>query len=532
MPVKVRCPECQKGLSVPDQARGKAVKCPECGSRVPVPGGERAAPAPRGGSAGRRPSQPASERGEAGGGGDLDFLSDLDLSRAEDTRTQVCPKCGRPLDEDTSVCPKCGVDADTGRLTAKAKWLKQRGGPNPDKYYESAVSEAWRFLGKHKKIAIRTTTYHLVCFVLALVCIWLSVWVSKAPLKVFWMLLAVVFGPVIPGWTWFMHTEIIKLTFDRTRKDKVWKHPKFDFFLSTALGLKCFSWLVVFGLPFALIPMIVGVVLYNGGNVAAGLIVAALGFAPVVPLFPIAMSHFSMPVDWPGWLSPKLVPLFFKGLAKPCLHWTGWMLLTMLPTIALTGVAFGVFGGDLAEVYDTMDTNARKAAIERYKPAVERKNQGEAKPLDFTQPDAFAFWFESSEQEMLGMQAYLNAMPEEKKKPAEVEYTKLIAPVVLLVLAVACFGTPAVFNMRTNGWFTHYFRPELNLISMEKEVQYTGRRTGKDGEPEPETRSRGGGGAAAAKAGAGGGGAVVIFIIIKVVLRMLARASGNDTGTE
>ena len=37
MPVKLKCTNCEKVLSVPDAARGKAVKCPECQTRLAVP---------------------------------------------------------------------------------------------------------------------------------------------------------------------------------------------------------------------------------------------------------------------------------------------------------------------------------------------------------------------------------------------------------------------------------------------------------------------------------------------------------------
>ena len=42
MPVKVRCPTCEKVLNAPETARGKAIKCPGCETKVKVPAGDAA----------------------------------------------------------------------------------------------------------------------------------------------------------------------------------------------------------------------------------------------------------------------------------------------------------------------------------------------------------------------------------------------------------------------------------------------------------------------------------------------------------
>src|SRR5579872_3595136 len=108
MAVKVRCPTCEKVLSAPDTARGKAVKCPGCETKVKVPAGDSTAgDATR--SAARKPSAkaPAKEVAEPDSG---EFLARLDLDEIADSSHGMCPKCGAVIPEDATECPKCGVD--------------------------------------------------------------------------------------------------------------------------------------------------------------------------------------------------------------------------------------------------------------------------------------------------------------------------------------------------------------------------------------------------------------------------------------
>ncbi|MGE5193471.1 MAG: zinc ribbon domain-containing protein, partial [Deltaproteobacteria bacterium] len=109
MAVKVRCPTCEKVLSAPDTARGKAVKCPGCETKVKVPAEESSG---RGSSTTRRSGAkaPARKRGEEDS---IEFLAGLDLDKAVDTSAQMCPKCGANIPEEATECPKCGVDPTT-----------------------------------------------------------------------------------------------------------------------------------------------------------------------------------------------------------------------------------------------------------------------------------------------------------------------------------------------------------------------------------------------------------------------------------
>ena len=97
MPVKVRCPECQKVLQAPDAARGKAIKCPECAARVPVPAGDAAeSPAkPKKPAAKAPPAAPPKKKVQDA----EDFLLKADLDRSVDHDTKVCPKCKSTIEK-------------------------------------------------------------------------------------------------------------------------------------------------------------------------------------------------------------------------------------------------------------------------------------------------------------------------------------------------------------------------------------------------------------------------------------------------
>src|SRR5690606_37727641 len=151
---------------LPDQARGKVAKCPACEARVPVPGGEKKPKARRQKAAAGagKPRKPARSRAEMD---EEALLANLDLSRVEDRRVRVCPKCGLQVDEEDVECPKCGVELATGRLSAERLRKKARGGPDADKYYEKFLSTGWEFLKEHWAFGLRTMGYimatSLVC---------------------------------------------------------------------------------------------------------------------------------------------------------------------------------------------------------------------------------------------------------------------------------------------------------------------------------------------------------------------------------
>ncbi len=244
MPVKARCPECKKVLTLPDKARGKAVKCPACEARVPVPRGEKSAgpkrPKAAAGAAAAKSRKPARSQAPKD---DDELFANLDLSRVEDRRVRVCPKCGLEVDEEDIECPKCGVDLATGRLSAEKLAKKARGGPDPDKYYEKFLTSGWDFLKEHWMFGVRTMAYVMISSAICLGAAYMTVYTSKLPLKVFWGLIAILLAFVGPGWCWFLDSVLIQHALDKKIKlDRV----RYEFFTCAALGIKFFSWLVVF----------------------------------------------------------------------------------------------------------------------------------------------------------------------------------------------------------------------------------------------------------------------------------------------
>src|SRR5579872_1747240 len=145
MAVKVRCPTCEKVLSAPDAARGKAVKCPACETKVKIPTGDSSAGRSDGGRTTARRSSTKAPAKKAVGSESTEFLAGLDLSKVAESSEAMCPKCGAEMPEDATECPKCGVDPTTGQLSSSARKRLSRKGPDPALYYKTVWSDAWAF---------------------------------------------------------------------------------------------------------------------------------------------------------------------------------------------------------------------------------------------------------------------------------------------------------------------------------------------------------------------------------------------------
>ncbi len=485
MPVKVRCPECEKVLTVPDEARGKAVKCPACSGRVPVPRGQKSSGPKRqkaaaGAAKTRKPARSAAPEDEDA------LFANLDLSRAEDRSTRVCPRCGIQVDEEDIECPKCGVDLVTGRLSAEKLAKKERGGPDPDKYYEKFLSDGWEFLKKHWGFGMRTMVYVMITTVICGAAAFMMIYTSKLPLKAFWGVIALLLAMVGPGWCWFLDTVLIQSTFDKKIKlDRV----RYEFFTSAALGIKFVSWLIVFSAPFQIVFGTVGGILIANDNAVVGLVLIALGFLPAFFCFPVAMSHMAMPVQWPGWLSPKILPQYFKGLVKPAMYWCLFCGATMLPSLILVSIIPLAFGSDLSKLVEDLNHNARVQLVMSYEEPKKKNAAGEQeKELPgqiTTELNPVSWWLFATKDQILSERKYyadqsgggeggIATGGTAAKKPweREIDMEPVIVPSILWLLACAPFAFAAVFNMRTNALFTYYFQPELALIREEKEVKW------------------------------------------------------------
>ena len=461
MPVKVKCTTCDKVLSVPDAARGKAVKCPQCDTRISVPAEDdsdssssSSRPRPKSTTSKPKPKKATqvidSEEG----------LGNLDLRRAEDTEARICPKCGFDMqyhDEEDSECPECGYDTTAGGLGVRAKKRAMKG-PDPADFYPGLVKEAWKFVGRNIFLAWRTVLYTLVCLAIALSCAFLYLWISMWPPRAFLALCFTISFLVIPGWMWFLDTEVIKLTLER--KDK-FKKLNFDFFLASAMGGAFIFWSIVVLLPLVALPAGLGYLLVNYSGMPSFVLPLCVGIGsiPAVWMLPVVMSHMSMPVQYKGWMVWKMVPVWLKNL-KPLSVWILWFLITNIPNIAGVATIAAVSGEEISGIVNIMEENAR---IERIKfqriqnPNTQKK--GQKAPV-------------------------LEPLPDTRS----VNLKPLILPCVILAVMALINGFTSLFNMRTNGQFTYYNKASLELVDKLKEYKYKAKeKRDEDEDDKPKT---------------------------------------------
>lgn len=282
MPVKVKCPSCEKVLNAPDKARGRAVKCPNCKNPVRIPAAKK--------------KKPAAEAG----GFDDDFLSDLDLGKVEDHSARVCPRCGAQADDDDLECPACGADLATGQRASK----KAKSKVNKKKYFKSAWSDAWSFVFNHKSYVVRTSIYIVIFSLLFSGSMFMVGWCSRTPPKVFWGFVALIFWLVPIGWPWFLTMETIKLTL---AGKKQLKHVDFNMFDCVALGIKFYAWTFFFGLPIWAVFGIPASLMIRGGNALLGGLLIGTGDLLILSMLPVAMAHMAMPIPTPGWLIHRVM---------------------------------------------------------------------------------------------------------------------------------------------------------------------------------------------------------------------------------
>lgn len=439
MPVKVKCSNCDKVLAAPDAARGKAIRCPECQTKIAVPAESS------GSKSSSKPGSSKPKQKKAAGPLDSEAaLASFDMRRAEDTEARICSKCGFDMkyqDEDDTECPQCGYDSAEGGLGTKARKRAMKG-PDPADFYPGLFKDSWKFVGKNNFLAIRTIVYTLVSLSIALGCAFLYLWVSPWPPRWFLALCFTISFLVIPGWMWFLDTEVIKLTLER--KDK-FKKLNFDFFLSSAMGVAFVCWSIAVALPVIALPAGLGYYLvhYNGMAPIVLPITIAIGAIPAIWMLPVVMSHMSMPVQYKGWLIWNVVPLWAKNI-KPLTVWLLFFIVTNTVNIAGIATIAALFGNDIGTIVQTMEFNAdiaRKKAAQVDNPNARKK--GQAAPVIVQLED-----------------------------PRAVNFKPLIVPAVILVVMSVVNGFTCMFNMRTNGQFTYYNKNSLDLIDRRKEYKY------------------------------------------------------------
>lgn len=434
MPVKVRCPECEKVLNAPDRARGKAIKCPACGSAVRVPAGTASAGAK---PAARKPVKKVAAPPPSSSG----MIVNLDLDKIEDTETRICPKCGKDVDPEDLECPSCHVNLETGLLSEKNKAELSRKGPNPKLFYKEFFKDGIDFWKKEKRLSIRLTILWVLLVFSFLWSVYLSLWSVKPLVRDFWMFIATIEILIPPGLTWNLHTVIIDATM--RKKKKLGKYT-FDRFLGAALGLKLITWFLIVAAPLH-IAAIVFLILGARGMPVAMLVAAALEGAAFVfasLLFPIASAHMAMPITVRGWMINKMSKPFFRTMPA-VLYWCLFFYLTLLAPIACVAVSGAVWGKGIVEQYEKANV---RSAIHGAKAEIDGIPKGKDIPQDL--------------QDIA------------KQTEPTIDFSVLYLPSVLLLSGAAVFGMTAVFSMRTNGQYARYFLDQLDLETMVAEVTY------------------------------------------------------------
>jgi DNA-directed RNA polymerase subunit RPC12/RpoP len=455
MPVKVKCTSCEKVLSVPDAARGKAVKCPQCQTRISVPDDDAAPKSSSKSAASKSKPKKSSKLIDS-----EDALASFDMRRAEDTEARICSKCGYDMqyqDEEDTECPECGFDSAEGGLGAKARKKAMRG-PDPADFYPGLAKEAWKFVGKNVLLAWRSVAYTLVSLAIALSCLFLYFWISMWPPRVFLALCFTISFLVIPGWMWFLDTEVIKLTLER--KDK-FKKLNFDFFLASAMGGAFAFWNIAVLGPVLALPAALGWLLVNYGGMPGFVLPVCLGIGviPALWMLPVVMSHMSMPVQYKGWMVWKVVPIWLKNL-KPLSVWLMWFLLTNILNFGGIATIAATSSAEISKIVAISESNAkiRREEFSRIQNP-NTKKKGQQAPV-------------------------LEKLPD----PQPIDYKPLMLPAGILALMCVFNGFTSLFNMRTNGQFTYYNKSSLELVDKLKEYKYKAKeKRDEDEDEKPKT---------------------------------------------
>ncbi len=122
--ITVNCPECDKPLKVPAEARGKKIRCKGCEHVFVIPGGVTKAPAKPAGK-GAKPAPPPPPKpvddDEDEGDGKPNGVTTLDLAAR-------CPTCANEMEEGARICLNCGYDTTTRTYHRTRKTHDQTGG--------------------------------------------------------------------------------------------------------------------------------------------------------------------------------------------------------------------------------------------------------------------------------------------------------------------------------------------------------------------------------------------------------------------
>ncbi len=327
MPVRVRCPQCEKVINAPDAARGKAVKCPDCQGRVPVPASESASAPPAKGSAAKPESKPAAKPAakpapakKKAADDDEDFLAKLDLSRSEDRNTKVCPKCGEVVDEEDTECASCGIDLQTGGLGKTARKARMKGA-DPNDFYGRAWKDGLEFVKQNFGITINSWINVMILFAGSTTALGLAALFKKLehpPSALFFLVLGILGTLGIYGWFLSLSAKVVSFSLEKQIK---LDRTSFEIFTAIATGVSWAIWTVAAAVPF--LPIIAPVYFFtkdSGEAVNYGVTALVALFFAWLPI-PCVIPHRAMPVSWMIWVSPLMWKIALKNLGGVLFTW-------------------------------------------------------------------------------------------------------------------------------------------------------------------------------------------------------------------
>ena len=448
MPVKVRCQSCEKVFAAPDAARGKLVKCPGCEGKVKVPAGDGAKASAGAKAPAKKPAKKNDDHDDH-----EHALKSMDLDKAEDENTRVCPKCGQEIyEEEVYECPACGLNFETGLTKEKQKGIDPKG------FYRVVLKDSKQFLIDNKSFAIRTGIYTFLFSLVNFGCAFMVMWCVSPPPRMFWFGLTIISGMVPSGWLWFLNSEIIKATMDkRERMPRI----NFDMFTCVALGIKFLVWMLIMGSQFVL-PLIGGFLVYQGQAVLGAVLIGVTAL-PLFLMLPQVMTHMVMPVTTRGWL----MHYQFKGWKKSfraCAYWCGITFVVTLPALIPTIVTGGIGYRGLIQFSADMTHNYKANAMlgedmEVFYAARNNPKKNAAAPIEPKEDD-----------------------PKYAKRA--IAWKGIILPGIGLAISQLLFGFSAVFAMRANGLLGLYFKKHMKLETMAKETKWVAKNAPADDDPD------------------------------------------------
>ncbi|MBD3673344.1 MAG: zinc ribbon domain-containing protein [Planctomycetaceae bacterium] len=419
------------------------MKCPKCEAPLKIPAGQK--------KKSKSESDPFGE----------DFLSDLDLSRAEDRSQRVCPRCGAALRDDAIECGACGADLSSGGGAiaggggGSPVGRKKRTVTNKGEFYRGMWGDAWRFLMKNKGYAIKSSML-LVLLVLLDCAFGFMLWYCvNIPPQMFWLLLTFVFAMAPIGWVWHLVTETINHSL---KKKDVLKRVNFDFFTNVAFGIKFFCWQLVAAFPFVIAFGAGGGMMIKNGSIVPGAILIAIGELLVFSMLPVGMTHMAMPQQLNGWMIHKVLPGWGKSLGAIA-YWLLFLVITSLPVLGCLGAIPATSQSKLNQFARVMNTNDQ-IYVAREK-AAEHERKGSKDQLD------------------PGIQGRAGA------EVAAIPWNALTVPGILLACGLIMSGPVIVLNARVVGQIAYYFSPDWDLNTLEKQLKYTAKEVKYDKHGQP-----------------------------------------------